>query len=128
MSGPSVGRVVDHRLMRARTLRDLNRGDIQIEDVCDASAELERAAHNFGRQQSDRCPICGQCAMVEVRFAFGRGLPANGQVVGGTLVERSFKRIADLTIFDVEVCLACRWNHLLRQVDPEGNSAGRTLP
>ena len=114
------GRGIDHRLLRARTLRGIASGDISLEEACDADPELTRAASHFGVERQDACPVCGQGPLVEVSFGFGRGLPREGQVIGGLLPAHSFPRVSDLAIYVVEVCLSCRWNFLLRKLDRPG--------
>jgi len=106
---------VDHRLLRWRTLRALAAGVLTREDVCDAGRELERAARSFGIPRGVPCPVCDGNELTEVAFAFGKGLPSEGQVVGGQLTERSLETIAELRVFRVEVCPACRWNCVIEE-------------
>jgi hypothetical protein len=105
---------IDHRLIRAKLLDDLARGYISADEVCDATAALLTAATHFGRAQSKRCPVCQSADLYEVSFGFGKGLPPEGQVVGGHF--DAFDRIKDLAIYVVEVCTSCRWNHLLYRI------------
>ncbi len=115
------GRGIDHRLLRARTLRGIESGDISLEEACDANPELTRAASYFGVERQDACPVCGQASLVEVSFGFGRGLPREGQVIGGLFPARSLLQVSDLAIYVVEVCLSCRWNFLLCKLDRPDN-------
>jgi hypothetical protein len=96
-------------------LRALASGLLSREDVCDAGAELARAAQSFGLSRGVACPVCAGPELREVSFAFGKGLPRDGQVLGGLVDERSLERIADVRLFRVEVCLDCRWNCVLEE-------------
>ncbi len=111
----SEASTIDHRLMRARILRELEEGRRGLDEVCDAHPDLGRAGENFGSLVEAECPICGKSALVAVQYAFGKGLPPSGQVVGGVLTKGKLRCVADLTVCDVEVCLQCHWNHLIRQ-------------
>lgn len=113
--GGRLATSVDHRLLRWRTLRALAAGTIVREDVCDAGFELSRAASAFGIPRGVVCPVCAADALREVAFAFGKGLPHEGQVVGGTLVEEALDAVPDVRLFRVEVCLACRWNFVIEE-------------
>jgi len=101
--------------MRARILRELAEGRLGVDEVCDAHPDLGRAGEHFGSSVDAQCPICGQSALVAVQYAFGKGLPSSGQVVGGILTKGKLQCVQDLTVCDVEVCLQCHWNHLIRQ-------------
>lgn len=107
---------VDNRLMRDMTLRQFRSGQQSRDELCDASAELLRVATHLGVASNSACPICEQMDMVEVRFAFGEGLPPHGRAIEG---EGDIVRLRDLKraveIYEVEVCTHCRWNYLLRK-------------
>jgi hypothetical protein len=107
---------VDHRLMRDVVLREYRSGRQSREELCDASDELMRVATNLGVPSDPPCPICGQSNLVEVRFAFGQGLPPHGRVIES---DRDLARLRDakhaVDVYEVEVCTDCRWNYLLKR-------------
>ena len=90
---------VDYRFARRRLLHRYRAGELTRADVCDAQHELRLA-----------------------RFVFGPRMPPGGRVVAG---RAELLRLADrhrgggLRCYTVEVCLECRWNHLL-DITPVG--------
>ena len=53
--------------------------------------------------------------LVEVVYVFGPRLPAAGRcIVTEGDMDRIRRRSGQFTAYDVEVCRACKWNHLLR--------------
>lgn len=111
-SAPNVG-VVSYRLTRHRTVEAFRDGRHLIEDICDATAELQRVAHHCSRPSSELCPICCESTLVIVTFAFGAGLPSSGRVV---MSEDDLVKLQDrglpATCYSIEVCQQCWWNHL----------------
>lgn len=113
----SVPGSVDYRLARRRLLHRYRAGELTRGDICDAQRELLRVGTNCSRRATAPCPVCGESTLRIVQFAFGPRLPAGGRVVDGRsdrmkLAERYGKREGVRT-YTVEVCLECRWNHLL---------------
>jgi hypothetical protein len=116
----SVPGSIDYRFARRRLLHRFRAGELTRQDVCDAQRELLRVAENCSRRSTVACPVCGEPSLRLVQFAFGTGLPPGGRVVEGRaglrrLAERH-GRHANARTYTVEVCLACRWNHLLEVV------------
>ena len=116
---------MDYRFARRRLLHRYRSGELTREDVCDAQGELLRIGTNCSRKATAPCPVCGESTLRIVQFAFGPRLPAGGRVVEGRaglrkLAERYGHQESART-YTVEVCLSCRWNHLL-QVAPLGAS------
>jgi hypothetical protein len=109
------GPALDLRLLRARVLGDLRRGNLSPVDVCDADRRLLDAATSFGVALRDACPVCEEPELRHVAYGFGKGLPASGQVVGGLLNDSSMLEVSDLNVCIVEVCTACRWNFLIER-------------
>lgn len=113
----SVPGSIDYRLARRQLLRRVRSGEVATNDVCDAQRELMRVATNCGSRATAACPVCGESALRIVQFAFGPRLPAGGRVIDGRaqlvkLADR-YGHTNDARTYTVEVCLDCRWNHLL---------------
>ena len=116
---------VEYRLVRDSVVRDVRRGKVGTEDVCDAHPELLRAARNIGRPLGDDCPICGAERTVQVTYVFGAGLPPGGRCPGtATELDRLRRRNEPVLCYDVEVCPRCAWHHLLRKYPAGGRGAG----
>jgi hypothetical protein len=130
-AGPDEARV-EYRLMRNAVVRDVQRGRLGREDVCDAHPELLRAARNVGRPNGERCPICETTDTVEVTYVFGSRLPPGGRCPGTPAeLNRLRRRSEPVLCYDVEVCPECAWHHLTRKYPSGGRRAdqraGRAL-
>ncbi len=130
-SGAAEARV-EYRLMRNAVVRDVQKGRLGREDVCDAHPELLRAARNVGKPMRERCPICEAADTVEVTYVFGSRLPPGGRCPGSaTELNRLRRRSDPVLCYDVEVCPDCAWHHLIRKYPAggrgEGQRAGRAL-
>lgn len=122
-SGPDPGNLADvpshtdYALARRAVLRDVRRGVVRPEDVCDAHPELVRAAKHVGEPTGRPCPICAEDSLRLVSYVYGECLKqANGRCLtqDGEL-ESLARRHDDFARYVVEVCHACRWNHLTRR-------------
>ena len=117
--GPTPGSV-DYRFARRQLLHRFRAGELDRTDVCDAQSELLRVGHNCSQRATAPCPVCGESQLRLVRYVLGPRLPAGGKVVAG---RAELRKVTEGRVgarcYTVEVCLACRWNHLLR-VDPVG--------
>lgn len=90
-------------------------GEATRSEVCDAQSELLRNARECGTPMGIECPICRESDVVMVNYVFGPRLPAAGRcLVTEADYERIRKRQGSFTLYDVEVCPGCGWNHLLR--------------
>jgi hypothetical protein len=123
---------VEYRLMRNAIVRDVQKGRLSREDVCDAHSERLRAARNVGKPLGERCPICEAADTVEVTYVFGTRLPPGGLCPGSaTELNRLRRRSEPVLCYDVEVCPACAWHHLTRKYSAggrrEGQRTGRAL-
>ena len=116
---PPVPRdVVDHALARRALLRRVTSGGLLTrtspDDVCDASKELLRSAAEAGTATDRPCPLC-RAALHEVAWVFG---PSLGSMSGTPRTPVQLAALAlrrpEFAVYEVEVCTACRWNHLLR--------------
>jgi Family of unknown function (DUF5318) len=120
------GAVVEYGLVRHTLLAKLAAGSLRHEDVCDAQPELVRAATNLGRATSETCPVCGDQNLVEVTYVFGARLPAGGTCPRTrTELARLERREEPVQCYAVEVCLACRFNHLARKWSAGGRSVAQ---
>jgi len=105
---------VTYRLARNAVVSEYQKGRLSRLDVCDAHPELVRAAAGVGEPTEEQCPICEEHNVVLVSYAFGPGLPASGRCVAtkAELARASRASTGELACYVVEVCPACRWNHL----------------
>ncbi|MFV0315531.1 MAG: DUF5318 family protein [Microthrixaceae bacterium] len=111
---------IDYRLARRQLLRRVRSGETPRNDVCDAQRELLRVGANHSRKATAPCPVCAEATLRIVRFAFAPRLPAGGRVVED---QADLRKLASryggkpgARVYSVEVCLSCRWNHLLEVV------------
>ncbi|MFN0092966.1 MAG: DUF5318 family protein [Acidimicrobiales bacterium] len=109
------GGVIDFRLARRALVDQFRRGRLARHDVCDAHAELLRAAATCSRATAEDCPICESAKLVLVTYVFGPRLPSHGRCISAKreLVELG-KREGPFTVYVVEVCASCSWNFLDR--------------
>ncbi|MFO7590267.1 MAG: DUF5318 family protein [Acidimicrobiia bacterium] len=110
-------RHVDYALARRAVLRDLRAGRVERVDVCDAHPELVRAGRHIGEPSGGDCPVCGSEELRLVSYVYGDKLrAANGRCVSGPQeLARLEARHEEFSCYVVEVCVACRWNHLHRR-------------
>jgi hypothetical protein len=111
--------VVDHALARRALLTSLSAGGLLLrtspDAVCDASAELVRAAQELGVAVERACPVCARGLLREVAWVFGEALGAmSGTARTPLQLAALAARRPEFTVHEVEVCTGCRWNHLLR--------------
>lgn len=112
---------IDYRLIRKHTVDEFHRGRLSRIDVCDAQAELMRAAVNCGRTSRETCPICEEDQVVLVTFVFGSRLPAHGRcITSAKELDKLGRRANELACYVVEVCPSCAWNHLVRSFPAGG--------
>jgi ssDNA-binding Zn-finger/Zn-ribbon topoisomerase 1 len=110
-----AGAVVDYRLTRQQVVQQFRKGRLSRHDVCDAHPELRRAATGAGRPTGEACPICEECEVVLVTYAFGARLPPGGRTVTTAReMAQLTRRRTPVSCYVVEVCPECGWNHLTR--------------
>jgi hypothetical protein len=109
-------RQIDYTLARRVVVRDVQKGRVPRESVCDAHPELVRAARNVGREAGSQCPICEDAPLRLVSYVFGDGLKAaNGRcITSDAELERLGSSVDEFACYVVEVCVECSWNHLVR--------------
>jgi hypothetical protein len=115
-SGTSAPGEIDYRLARRARIADYRKGRLARQEVCDAQPELVRNAEHCSVRTSRRCPICEARQIVLVTYAFGPRLPPSGRCVTSRaeLTALAARRNGRYSAYEVEVCRACRWNHLAR--------------
>lgn len=106
---------IDYRMQRRALLRDVRAGLRSPEDVRDAHPDLVRAGLHLGTSVSDDCPLCEEDGLRHVTYVFDRKDPRNkgGRAVPRESLARQVERYGDLTVYTVEVCVACHWHHLV---------------
>jgi hypothetical protein len=109
------GAVVDYRLTRQQVVQQYRKGRLSRLDVCDAHPELRRAATMANLPTGEACPICEECQVVLVTYAFGARLPAGGRcITSAREMAKLARRREQVACYVVEVCPECAWNHLTR--------------
>ncbi len=107
--------VIDYALARRAVLTGLASGRIRPEDACDAQVYLRRAARYHGEPTDQLCPVCSVDQLVHVSYAYGEclGSGANGRAWPTRELCAMASELAEFSVFVVEVCLGCGWNHLV---------------
>ncbi|AIT62068.1 DUF5318 family protein [Corynebacterium doosanense] len=116
--------VISHRWARAQTMRQLEAGHISAEGLCDADFLLVTAATYHGREVDRSCPVCARENLREVRWIYGdtlgsrSGTARSEEEIAAIVEELAGQRVprgkdGEVAVHLVEVCPACRWNHLL---------------
>lgn len=123
--------VVDYVLQRRALLAEVHSGRVGVAEVCDASPYLLRAARFHGEASDQTCPVCRKERLTEVSWVFGDALR---HVAGSARTPEEIEQLAnqyeDFTVYVVEVCRTCSWNHLVLSYAmgtgaPSGDGAGR---
>lgn len=107
---------VNYKLTRQAAVAQVRRGDVALEDACDAHPQLVRAAREVGTPTGEECPICTKDSLVHVTYVFGPRLPSHGRCI--TLrgeINQIAKRQGTFVAYVVECCPTCTWNHLVRR-------------
>ena len=105
--------VVDYGLQRRATLEALFTGGALGSDVCDADPYLLRAARHHGQGTGRGCPVCRRRELVDLRYTFGAELGQySGRIKSPAELAAMAREHGEFTVYVVEVCLACEWNHL----------------
>lgn len=107
--------VVDYALQRRALLAEVYSGKVGTMDVCDASPYLLRAAKFHGRLSDVTCPVCRKEPLTLVSWVYGDELK---HAAGSARTPEELTRMATLfeefTVYVVEVCRTCSWNHLVQ--------------
>ncbi|MGI8721014.1 MAG: DUF5318 family protein [Geodermatophilaceae bacterium] len=117
--------VVDYALQRRALLADVHAGRVGLIQACDASPYLLRAAKYHGEPTQASCPICRKERLTRVHYIYGERL---GTLSGQAKTERELKvmdgRASEFSVYEVEVCRSCSWNHLIASYVLGGERAG----
>jgi hypothetical protein len=106
--------VVDYALQRRAVLADVHAGRTGLFEVCDASPYLTRAARYHGEPTDAPCPVCRRERLTQVSYVYGEGLgPVSGQAKTGPELARMDAVQDEFSVYTVEVCRGCGWNHLV---------------
>ncbi len=104
---------MDYSLQRRAVLAGVQSGRTGLSEVCDASPYLTRAARYHGQPTDVPCPLCRRERLTLVNYVYGEGL---GHVSGSAKTEAELARMdaaqEEFSVYTVEVCRGCGWNHL----------------
>jgi hypothetical protein len=104
---------VDYSLQRRSLLADVYAGRTGLFEVCDASPYLSRAAKYHGETTDMSCPVCRKERLSRVNYVYGEHLgPVAGQAKTAVELERMDAAQEEFSVYEVEVCRSCGWNHL----------------
>jgi len=107
--------VVDYALQRRALLAEVYSGRVGTTDVCDASPYLLRAAKFHGQPSDVICPVCRKEALTRVSWVYGDALKhAAGSARAPVELARMAALFDEFTVYVVEVCRTCSWNHLVQ--------------
>jgi uncharacterized protein DUF5318 len=111
---PIQRQVVDYALQRRALLADVHSGRVGTAEVCDASPYLLRAARFHGAPTDETCPVCRRDRLTQVSWIFGDELRhAAGSARHPDEIDGIANSHADFSVYVVEVCGTCSWNHLV---------------
>jgi Family of unknown function (DUF5318) len=107
--------LVDYALQRRAALVDLRSGRRSRLELCDAHPHLKLAARHYGQRCGTACPVCQDDRLCEVSYVYGEELrTTSGQAkLPGELAVMN-EQFQSFTVYTVEVCVECGWNHLMR--------------
>ena len=107
--------VVDYTLAKRAALFDLAAGRARQADVCDAQTYLLRAARYHGEPLDRPCPVCRRDGLASVTYTYGDCFRAdvNGRARRTADLGSLAREFAEFSVYVVEVCAECRWNHLV---------------
>ena len=110
---PGRRSVVDYSLQRRAVLAGVLAGRTSLYDVCDASPYLTRAARYHGDPTEQPCPVCRGQGLTTVSYVYGDALGhVSGQAKTRAELARMDSMQEEFSVYEVEVCRACGWNHL----------------
>ena len=94
-------------------LAEVYAGRTGLFEVCDASPYLSRAAKYHGEATATPCPVCRRERLTRVNYVYGDQLgPTSGQAKTQVELARMDAMQEQFTVYEVEVCRGCGWNHL----------------
>lgn len=105
--------VIDYALARRAALTELFSGQASATDVCDAHPYLLRAAQHHGEPTTTPCPVCRKQPLTHVTYVYGDALrEGSGRVRTSAELVALSRAHPEFSVYVVEVCRACGWNHL----------------
>ena len=108
--------IVDYSLRKRATLRALSSGRIDTNEACDASPYLLSAARFHGERTDAHCPVCQREQLWHVHYIYGDELKQSaGQARRKAELSTLAQTYREFTVYVVEVCRGCGWNHLTEQ-------------
>ncbi|MEY3696622.1 MAG: hypothetical protein RJA41_272 [Actinomycetota bacterium] len=112
---PKIPRhVVDHALARREAILEIRRTAGFDFDGADTDPYLLRAAKYYGQTTERMCPICTKTALSELTYVYSVELGyASGKIVKPKDLPKMASQYGFLSIYMVEVCQGCGWNHAL---------------
>jgi hypothetical protein len=107
--------IVDYALAKRAALFDLAAGRARPADVCDAQTYLLRAARYHGEPLDRPCPVCQRESLTSVTYTYGDCFRSevNGRARRTGELAPLASEFAEFSVYVVEVCAECRWNHLV---------------
>ncbi|MEV0676907.1 DUF5318 domain-containing protein [Actinosynnema sp. NPDC050436] len=120
--------VVDYALQRRALLAEVYAGRTGTMEVCDASPYLLRAAKFHGRPSDVTCPVCRKEPLTLVSWVYGDELKhAAGSARTVEELTRMANSFEEFTVYVVEVCRTCSWNHLVQSyvLGTRGSESGK---
>jgi hypothetical protein len=106
--------LVDYALQRRALLAEVMAGRAAVSEVCDASPYLVRAAKFHGVATDVSCPVCRKENLTHVYWVYGDEIK---HLAGSARVPAELERMAgmfgEFSVYQVEVCRTCSWNHLV---------------
>ncbi|SDC81498.1 DUF5318 domain-containing protein [Actinokineospora iranica] len=107
--------VVDYALQRRSLLAEVYSGRVGTHEVCDANPYLLRAAKFHGQSTEVACPVCRKEHLTHVNWVYGDELKhASGSARAPEELARMAAMFEEFTVYTVEVCRTCSWNHLVQ--------------
>ena len=107
--------VVDYALQRRALLAEVYSGRVGTMEVCDASPYLVRAAKFHGQPTETSCPVCRKEQLTLVSWVYGDELKhIAGSARTPDELDRMNSLYGEFTVYVVEVCRTCSWNHLVQ--------------
>ena len=107
--------VVDYALQRKALLAEVYSGRVGTMEVCDANPYLLRAAKFHGVPSDVTCPVCRKEPLTRVSWVYGDALKhASGSARAPEELARMANLFEEFTVYVVEVCRTCGWNHLVQ--------------
>ena len=105
--------VVVYGLQRRAALEELFHGGAFRSDLCDADPYTLRAAKHHGEPTQRLCPVCRKENLTHLTYVFGDELGhLSGRIRATRELEAMAHEYGEFTVYVVEVCQNCQWNHL----------------